>query len=327
MSKFHAGTLQLLGAEGASAKQPVAKLIHWAKDHGVTLPGAYLDWASIDQGDLLRKYSNDDKFFFQSPELVVTPEGLRGILFSSENQGNFEKIVTLEQGDDPPVLFAWIGKPPWVTYCERFSDCVYAQIFDWQYLLEFRADDPAFKEITYYGDIHLNTTHCVGVLRRQFQETVTTRDAINGKQSTAFRFLKSLKERMTVLVADDGLSHIRVTGPYALVAKLEADLLELFSAEVVPRPFNSVLWVVGFLGSCIDQGCISQLRHACVEKPEEGAIARLAACHRAKPLRERFRETGWEGNLDFPQLGGDEWGVTIRFRRENEHWCTIATIN
>ena len=111
MSRYHDRTLQLLGDKEVREK-PVPKLLEWARATGVVLPEAYLEWAQLDRNNLLGRYSNDDWFCFDTPEIVTTPEGIRGLLFNRENQGNFEKIVTLNQGDDPPVPFAWIGTPP-----------------------------------------------------------------------------------------------------------------------------------------------------------------------------------------------------------------------
>ena len=191
-----------------------------------------MEWANLDDGSLLRKYSNDDWFWFDEPELVVTPEGVRGLLFNSENQNNFDRIITLDQGDDPPVLFAWLGQPPWVTNSERFSDALFAQVFDWQYWLEFRPDDPTYKEITYYGDMSLKTDCCVAVLRQRYEELVTTRFIVGNAPYTEYRFLKSSALRLTVTVAEDRSMQVRVTGrPIEEVKALEAELRSVLREE------------------------------------------------------------------------------------------------
>jgi hypothetical protein len=77
MSQYHDRTLKLLGSEGALDERSVAELIEWARTNDVILPAAYLEWARLDGNNLLRKYSNDDWFFFEDPEIVVTPEGVR----------------------------------------------------------------------------------------------------------------------------------------------------------------------------------------------------------------------------------------------------------
>jgi hypothetical protein len=109
MAGFHNQTLALLGKEGRRRKRSVETLIRCARKNSGRLPAAFVEWAELDDGSLLSKYRNDDSFWLDRPELVVTPDGIRGLRFNSENQSNFDRIVTLDQGDDPPVLFAWIG--------------------------------------------------------------------------------------------------------------------------------------------------------------------------------------------------------------------------
>src|SRR4051794_37243711 len=101
MRRFHQRTLALLDSEGVPLPQQrsVEILLDWATQHSIRLPAAYLEWAKLDDGGLLQKYSNDDQFWLEKPELVVTPEGVRGLLFNQENQGNFDRIVCLDQGD------------------------------------------------------------------------------------------------------------------------------------------------------------------------------------------------------------------------------------
>lgn len=228
MPRFHERTLALLGSDRIRQQRAVETLLDWAAKNTIRLPAAFLEWAKLDDGSLLQKYSNDDRFWFDEPKLVVTPDGVRGLLFNQENQGNFDQIVCLDQGEDPPVLFAWIGRPPWVKNVERFSDAVYAQIFDWQYWLEFKADDPKYKEITYYGELNFKTDGCLTVLRDRYEETVTTSFIADGLRYTEYRFIKSPVLRLTVMVAHDRSTNIRVTGrPTESVKAFEAELKSL----------------------------------------------------------------------------------------------------
>jgi hypothetical protein len=222
----------MLGIEGVRQKCSAEAFVGWASKNSIRIPAAFLEWAQLDDGSLLQKYSNDDRFWFDEPELVVTPDGVRGLLFNQENQGNFNRIVCLDQGDDPPVLFAWIGRPPWVKNAERFSDLVYAEVFDWQYWLEFKPDDPAYKEITYYGELNFRTDGCLAALRNRYEETVTTWFLADDTRYTEFRFIKSPVLRLTVLVAGDGSTNIRVTGrPMQAVKAFEAELKSLLGAS------------------------------------------------------------------------------------------------
>jgi hypothetical protein len=80
-SRFHERTLALLGSEGVRQQRSAETLLHWAEKKAVCLPAAFLEWAKLDDGTLLRKYSNDDWFGFDEPELIVTPDGARGLRF------------------------------------------------------------------------------------------------------------------------------------------------------------------------------------------------------------------------------------------------------
>jgi hypothetical protein len=232
MTRFHERTLALLGSESVRKRRPVKALQTWAAKNAILLPAAFVEWAKLDDGSLLQKYSNDDRFWFDKPELIVTPEGVRGLLFNQENQGNFNRIVCLDKGDDPPVLFAWIGRPPWVNNAERFSDAVYAEVFDWQYWLEFKPDDPAYKEITYYGELNFKTDGCLPILRDRYEETVKTSFIADHTRYTEYRFVRSPVLRLTVLVAGDGSTNIRVTGrPMEAVKALEAELKLVLGAS------------------------------------------------------------------------------------------------
>jgi len=203
MSKYHDRTLEMLRSqEGIPKEQPITALLEWAEANAVCLPAAYVEWARLDGQRLLRKYSSYDWFEFEAPRIITTPEGCRGLAFHQENQGNFSKILLLGYGDDPPVLFAWVEQPPWVVHTEWFSDCVFAEIFDWQYFFEFDPDDPKYKEVAYYGQIMLKSDLCLGLLRKDFHQGPTTREIMAGHSLVEYRFWRSLRERITVMVSD-----------------------------------------------------------------------------------------------------------------------------
>jgi hypothetical protein len=232
MTRFHDRTLALLGSDAPRPGRNIEALLEWARRSDVQLPAAFVEWARMDDGSLLRKFSNDDWFWFDEPELVGTTDGVRGLKFNSENQNNFDRIVALDHGDDPPVLFAWIGQPPWVTNAARFSDAIYAQVFDWQYWLEFDPDDPEHKEMACAGEITLKHTRCLSLLRERYEEVVTTRFVVEGVSYAEHRFIQSPTLRMTATVDIHGAGDIRITGrDIEDVRALEAELQAHLAAE------------------------------------------------------------------------------------------------
>lgn len=118
------------------------------------LPDAYTDWASSSEAStILHKFSNTDKFWFtpNDDDVVSTTAG-EILLFSRESQGNFELGVLLNTAEpDPPVLFSDFRRQRWIHYCDRFTDAIFAQIFDWQHRLVF--DDDCGAEIDYYETV------------------------------------------------------------------------------------------------------------------------------------------------------------------------------
>jgi hypothetical protein len=326
MINYHARTLALLGKEITQDQYSVPDLLAWAKSNDIVLPAAFLEWAQLDRTNILRKYSNYEWFDFLHPEIVTTPEGKRGLRYNRENQGNFDRIVLLDEGDDPPVLFAWGGEPPWVEYAKRFSDAIFAQIFDWQYLLEFDPDNPDEKEIGYSGDIELRTDQAIQFLRDQYPEVVTTRSQIESTDYTEYRFWKSFKERLTVLVTDGQKTSIRITGEERLVVTLEEELLQIFEDEIIPTSFSSLLGAVDFLSFRLDRNQQSLIRYLCEVKPNQEILSKLADCHRAIALRRRIEnQTFPAGNPEFT-IGGSDWGIIIYFRRQESHHWLIKEI-
>lgn len=333
MLNYHHKTLQLLKSEPLCRQTPAYNLRKWAKSNDIILPTAFLEWAELNGQQVLSKYSNDDWFYFNEEEPVIntTPEGLKGILFHTENQGNFHQIVLLNFGENPPVLYSWIGEPPWIVYTQRFSDCIFAQIFDWQYWLEFDNEDPDYKEIAYTGEINLKTDNCLNILRDRFKEEVSTQyvvdvgDGNKFEEIKEYRFLISLDTRLTVTVGkldEDCRANIRITGKYEPVVALEAELLRVFD-ENIPPTYISINEAVSSLGAKIDSECVEQLKYSCLEIPSKKAIDCLKNCHQFLSLPDRVKQMGYP---QFPtddrsnfMIGGSDWGVVIHFQRKQKN--------
>jgi hypothetical protein len=101
-SHFHQRTLALLDTASALHETSAADLIAWAVANRIDPPGAYLEWARLGGADALHRFSNTDTFFFEEPEIVVLPDGARGVVFHRESQGNFTKLLVLDGTNDPP---------------------------------------------------------------------------------------------------------------------------------------------------------------------------------------------------------------------------------
>jgi len=326
MSDYHGRTLELLGLESNHRPGEAPELQAWAETNGVKLSAAYVEWATLDQG-LLHKYSNQDHFWLHRPRLETLETGTRGLVFNSENQNNFFKLCLLDHGDDPPVLFSFCHEP-WSKYSDRFSDCVYAQIFDWQYQLEFGRGGGS--DIVYSGLISLRTQACVDVLRARYPEVATTWFSIEGGTFAEHRFLPSSRERIVAMLQPDGKASVRAMAEtFDLTGRLEGQLLEMLGDDVVAQPFhspNSPSHLLQMLGRRIDDGWLTQVRYSCVTLPTAGAMQRLVACHRSLSLARRGNDMYFAGSE--MEVGGPDWGVLLRLKQTDSRgtWWVIQEI-
>ena len=208
----------------------------------------------------------------KNPRFPKRPRKARGLVFHRENQGNFDKMVVLDGSDDPPVLFACIGKVPWIQYAPRFSDAVFAQVFDWQNLVE-----------NYYGDIRLRSDRCISLLRQRFEQHATTRFIMDGRCTTEYRFSRSLRERITVGIREDdaearreGKAYLVIGRRPELVKPLEAELMQTFDDEVIPDAFSFSRMAASELERAIVHRGVTETRYLMLERPTlESSIASL----------------------------------------------------
>jgi hypothetical protein len=318
-SEEYAQILQLLNTLEYPLEENAA-LEEYARGNGIVIPASFREWSKLDRNGILEKYSNCDPFWFSKPAIVDLDDGRKGLLFNSENQGNFDKILMLNCGEDPPVLYAWLGEEPWIEFSGSFSDCVYAQIFDWQYLPEFSQDGLA--NITYYGKISLKKDRCLDYLKNNFTETVKTSFIVEGDRFDEYRFYRSSEERLTVQVAEDKATSIQITGEYQLVLQLERELLQQFADDLIPVYFNSYGWLAGFLGSNIDGNELVKIAYSCIQKPDERALWQLSRCHKEKKLEDRFPTGRFPTSETNTVLGGKKWGVEIKLvEQSHSYWC------
>ncbi len=308
------------------------------------LPRAFLEWAAVGGAAIMERHGPGDEYWFGpggqgtgGPRIVPVAGGVRGLVFERESQGNYDKAVMLEAGDDPPVLFGWCGAAPWIVHCLRFSDSVFAHVFDYQYAYDQEPgsgwdDNPVER---YAGSVPLRDAGpALRRLRERYQETVTTWGVIDGRPFAQYRFAKSPAERMTVTVgAGDGDrgeaagALIAVLGATDdLAVALEAELFEEFAGQVLPLTFSSPRVALSDLDRHLRGGLITRLRRSCARPPAERAMAALIAAGRSQPLASRVTD------LEFPKsdgelaMGGAAWGVTIRFQRARGPWWRLDAI-
>jgi hypothetical protein len=339
-SGFHDRTMLMLGRAGDDAWSPPSRLLEWGRERGMVLPGSFVEWAARGGDTIAERHNPGDNFWFggdeqwlEEPAIHTTPEGFRGICFHRESQGNYDKIVLLNHGDDPPVLFGWCGNAPWIVHSLRFSDCLLAHVFDYQYAYDWRlGSDGTEQQERYSGSVPLRDP-CLHVLRSRFEETVTTWGVDDDWPFAQYRFLKSSSERMTVVVGGspyrgDAAAVIMVTGATdGLAMALEAELFEELADHVVPLTFSSLRLALHDVDRHLRSGMITQLRRSCVHAPDEDAMAALMAAGREQPFAERHPRHEFPAeSAEFAVGAAAAWGVTIQFRRKDQTWWWLDGI-
>jgi hypothetical protein len=299
MIKYHKRTLELLGiiSENLETEMP---LINWAKKNDVVLPESYLEWAKIDLSDILTKYSNQDNFYIHKPSIKNIAGGRRGILFCRENQGNFDLIVMLDEGDDPPVLMSFGGEDErWFQYSKSFSDAIFCQIFDWQYALDFSGDWP---EIAYSSDFIVQPNHGIAKFIPQCQGLPQTQIVYESTRSIEHRL--SLQNGIRVIITEyNEAAQITIYGlSIDLIDRTEDELILHFNGDVAPPSYTCILFALLELN-----------RHLCNKRSniklsslfmdrqslKEAILKRLQLCVGERAI-EKLRTSEWDNLSDEP---------------------------
>jgi hypothetical protein len=289
---YHKRTLDLLGMTAASLDTEIP-LMNWALKHEIDLSKAYLEWAKIDRDGILARYSDRDYIYIQDPRIITLADGRRGLLFFRENQGCFDRIAMLDEGDDPPVLMSFVpDREEWFQYSQYFSDAVFCQIFDWQYALDFSGDYP---EIAYYTQFGVRNNNVDKLISRQLELPQTQ---IIYESDPLIQYRLSLPNGNRIIISQDNESAQITT--YGLSAssidKTEDELIFCFQEDIIPPSYTCVLFAILELN-----------RHLCNRrsgiklsslfihppKPLEAVIKRLQLCVDEQAI-SKLRTSAWD---------------------------------
>lgn len=326
--RYHKRTLDLLGVclESLEADIP---LTNWAFKHQIDLPKAYLEWAKIDRDEILVKYSNGDYTYIHLPTIVTLADGRQGLVFYRENQGNFDRIVMLDEGDDPPVLMSFgDDEEKWFQYSQRFSDAVFCQIFDWQYALDFSGDPP---EIAYYTNFTVANNGIDKLMSRHLELPQTQIISDESNPLIQYRLLLPNGNR-GIISQDNESAQITVHGLFASsIDQTEDELILYFQGDIIPPTYTCLLFAILDLN-----------RHLCNRRsgvklsslfiypprPLEAVLQRLQLCVDEQSIAN-LRTSAWDNlsneptfSFYIPSIGAD-----IHLIKEGYSAWKLHTIN
>jgi hypothetical protein len=322
MMSYHEQTLNLLGITSQNLEIETP-LMNWAFKHNIDLPKAYLEWAKIDQGEILAKYSPGDWIDIHKPSITTLTDGRRGLLFYRENQNNFERIVMLDEGNDPPVLMSFGNdEDDWFQYSQCFSDAVFCQVFDWQYALDFSNDYP---EIAYYAEFTV-TNNGIDKLMLRHMELPQTQIIIDEYNPLVqYRLLLPNGNRL-IINQDNQSAQIIVHGLSASsINQTEDEFIMYFQNDVIPPSYTCLLFaILGLDRHLCNQRSGIKLSSLFIHPPRplEAVLERLQLCIKDRMIAE-LRTSEWDNlsnksafslhiptahaNIHFIQDGNSTW--------------------
>ncbi len=293
MTKYHNRTLELLGITSDNLEAEIP-LMEWAKNHDVILPESYLEWAKIDRSDILAKYSNQDNFYIHEPSIENIAGDRRGLLFCQENQGCFDLIVMLDEGEDPPVLMSFgVEEDDWFQYSQSFSDAVFCRIFDWQYALDFSGDWP---EMAYYAHFIVHPNHGIAKFIPQCREFPQTQIIYESTRWIENRLL--LQNGIRVIISEyDESAQIAIHGlSRDLINKTQDELLLHFNGNVALPTYTCILFALLELSRHVcNRHSNIKLSSLFIHRPilKDVALERLQSCVGEYEI-QKLRTSEWD---------------------------------
>jgi hypothetical protein len=319
---YHKRTLELLGMTSASLETEIP-LMNWALKHNIDLPQAYLEWAKIDRDGILAKYSPGDWIDLHQPSIVTLPDGRRGLLFYRENQGNFDRIVMLDEGDDPPVLMSFGNdEEEWFQYSQCFSEALFCQIFDWQYALDFSGDYP---EIAYYTEFVVANNGLDKLMSRHLELPQTQIIIDEPNPLIQYRLLLPNGNRI-IINQDNESAQITIHGTSASsIDQTEDEFILYFQDDVIPPSYTCLLFaILGLNRHLCNRRIGIKLSSLFIQSPRplESALKRLQLCVEDLAI-ENLRTSEWDNssNQSIFNLYIPTANVSVYFiREENYNW-------
>lgn len=204
----------------------------------------HLGWAWKDEWmkapeDILHFYSIGDFFWynhqftkaidFDDPDVETYAYKNQVLIpFATENQNNFYLAYILDGSPDPTVFYSAYHREQWVPYTRSFSDFVFAQIYDWQFQIDFLPNWE--KEIGLYKSLDFESKEQYETLLADCTREPSTYYYWNGQEGETHRFSFNPEERIVVFVYDNRISAQIMALDFARAKDIKQDLESRMSA-------------------------------------------------------------------------------------------------
>lgn len=330
MSAFHRQTLEILTESGiALSRTPHPELTAWADEEGISLPTAFLEWAELDPtGGILSRFSNDDSFDWM--KIDTLPDGRKGLFFHTENQGNFDAVCLLNEGNNPPVIFLWEDEH-WVESCSKFSDYIFIQVFDWQHKLMFDENENVLD--LKYRTIFLKSKEALDRLSC-YEEKQSNAWTIGDTVSQARRYQSKDKARATVQYQSIPSREVYIGGAESIIkiTALQDDVALAFESELLNRLSDFIIApifhcphhpkdMMRSLDYLISKELRPQIKFISRKPLTDDMVDLIISLGKELPFANRVEETVRDTEPPFEEwIGGSEWGVQMKLVRVRHGW-------
>ena len=298
----------------------------------------------MDANNILSVFSNTDTFDWQ--RIVDLPNGCKGLAFHEEHQGNFTKCCVVDGTDDPPVLWSWYDDENWTPYAARFSDCIFAQVFDYQYQLGLHdgCEDT----------LSLRNGSVVTTLRARYEEAPETGFIIEGERWQENRFIAKDGDRLLLTSSDANQGDAEVSKvtlqlfgrEMSRLIQLREEICEAVPDHIAPDIFfcpHTPRPILERLDHWLENGWLSRAKWAARQTSDEVSVRRLHEAHQIKPLAKRGENLVFDWSTQYTRddapnmdrigsgnttatIGGPDWGVEISVTRLQGEWFAIHSI-
>ncbi len=213
--EYHQEAFDLLKIDNRFSTEPVSEIPRDFNARFNDFPSSVKEWLHLqythdwwwknnymeEPAEILEFYSNNDPFFLSKTDISnkfkTKDEKLNFISFSHENQGNYTLAFEVQDGLENPPVYISENNDKWNLYFNSFSEYVYSQIFDYQFLLMLLPDWQT--EFGYSESIEIKNDEQLQKIIDDLIPGPSNQISLFGEPLTyIFRYFKTEKSRLII---------------------------------------------------------------------------------------------------------------------------------